>query len=53
LLREALEEFNVVIDRLGGQITNLVGHQGCNGIEEGLCLVLIKVLELLTQDLNS
>ena len=35
------------------ELSDLVGHQSGGGFEESLSLVLVEVLELLSEDINS
>ena len=53
LLAESSEELNVLIDGVSRQLTSLVTHQSGNGVEEGLSLIAVEVLKLLSEDVDG
>jgi hypothetical protein len=50
---ESFEEVNVFVDGLGSQISDLIAHQCGDRVEESCCLILVKIFELITEDINS
>ena len=50
---EALDEVHVLIDRLLDQLTDLVGHECGGTFEECLGLILVEVLQLLSEDVHG
>ena len=53
ILFEALDESHILINRLLDQLTDLVGHECGGTFEEGLGLILVEVLQLLSEDVHG
>ena len=50
---ETTVEFDVFGDGTGDKVADLVTHESSNGVAEVLGLVLVKVVEFLSQDVSS